>query len=416
MIRKFINCFILFIICVVPLIITPWAKDYYYHPKILTIIILCSFLAVLCILNLKKLQVENSILDLLIICYISLVCLSTIFSVNIHQSFMGRVLREEGLFAICCYLFIFQVSSKFYNYSDRHINIFLLSSIIISIYGISQYFGFDPIPIDPIRKQWHHYAYSTLGNPNFFGSYLTLILPISIFSYIYTNKNVYLSTSSILFLSLLCTRTRGTWLGFMSSFIILCYFLYRLKANSKPVLKIITIFLAITILLNIFNHNETIKRFTSIIKDAKSVATLSQKSEYAGSTRIFIWKRAIKLIPKKPFLGYGPDTFDIEFMNTFRNDTKKFIGEIIVDKAHNEYLQIAVTTGVPSLVVYLGILYLILKKSYKNIQKNILIIPLLCSISGYLVQAFFNISVVSVAPVYWTTLGILSNFSNLEKN
>lgn len=40
-----------------------------------------------------------------------------------------------------------------------------------------------------------------------------------------------------------------------------------------------------------------------------------------------------------------------------------------------------------------------------------MIIPLLCSVIGYLVQAFFNISVVSVAYVYWIALGMLSNIT-----
>lgn len=84
---------------------------------------------------------------------------------------------------------------------------------------------------------------------------------------------------------------------------------------------------------------------------------------------------------------------------------------IIFDKAHNEYLHIAVTTGVPALMAYLYFVLNIVIKAIKNVGKNIMIIPLLCSVIGYLVQAFFNISVVSVAYVYWIALGMLSNIT-----
>ncbi|WP_168190052.1 O-antigen ligase family protein [Caloramator sp. E03] len=286
------------------------------------------------------------------------------------------------------------------------------SSSLISIYGILQYFGYNLVKVDPIRSKWVRYVYSTIGNPNFLGSYLVLILPISIYCFIKSKKIIYIVTSSLFYSTLLLTNTRSAWLGFGVSFILLAILSLKYKKGLKSLLLVLFLIFAIALFLNFNKNNALIKRFDSIIIDAKTFYLNNATSEYSGSSRIFIWKRALKLIQKSPFIGYGPDTFDLVFMSNYRNDVKKYIGNIIIDKAHNEYLQIAVTLGIPALFIYLFFLFTILYKAFKNTKKNILIIPLLCSIIGYLIQAFFNISVVSVSPVFWAFLGILYNFTS----
>ena len=85
-------------------------------------------------------------------------------------------------------------------------------------------------------------------------------------------------------------------------------------------------------------------------------------------------------------------------------DTHQFI-----DKAHNEYLQIAATIGIPAMIVYLAFLAQILSSQKKKIFKDnatfILVIPII----SYIVQAFFNISTIGVAPIFWALLGLLQN-------
>jgi hypothetical protein len=50
---------------------------------------------------------------------------------------------------------------------------------------------------------------------------------------------------------------------------------------------------------------------------------------------------------------------------------QEFTGKkIIVDKAHNEYLQLAITAGIPALLIYLWFIGLILKNSVKSYLRN----------------------------------------------
>ena len=79
-----------------------------------------------------------------------------------------------------------------------------------------------------------------------------------------------------------------------------------------------------------------------------------------------------------------------------------------IGKAHNEYLQIAATMGIPALVVYLIFIGMIIFPSIKYMKKSKVITVYTIVIISYLVQAFFNISTIGVAPILWLILGLAS--------
>jgi len=142
---------------------------------------------------------------------------------------------------------------------------------------------------------------------------------------------------------------------------------------------------------------------------------LLNKYDSFASGRGYIWSRSIMMLPKVILKGYGPDTFTV----TFPQDD--FIAKLnagwnanmIVDKPHNMYLQIAINTGVISLLSLLilwGIYIILSIKLYKSIiydsiEKNI---GFACFIAvlAYLVAGIFNDQIVSVAPLFWIVLGM----------
>ena len=79
------------------------------------------------------------------------------------------------------------------------------------------------------------------------------------------------------------------------------------------------------------------------------------------------------------------------------------------DKAHNEYLHIAATNGIPALGIYLVFLGLIIMPRISIMFKDKITFIFLLCIFSYLVQAFFNISTIGVAPLFWMILGLIDN-------
>lgn len=138
--------------------------------------------------------------------------------------------------------------------------------------------------------------------------------------------------------------------------------------------------------------------------------------ERLGSGRGYIWSRTIPLLKNSIIIGYGPDTF---FINFPQNDVlaKHYVyGNMweIVDKPHNLYLQIAYSTGVVSLIAFLVLIGRYFWNFFKNIKNGdkennlqyALKVAFLLSVCGYLGAGLFNDSVVSVAPLFWVFLGL----------
>lgn len=160
--------------------------------------------------------------------------------------------------------------------------------------------------------------------------------------------------------------------------------------------------------------------------DLEYPATFGFKGkEKLGSSRGYIWSRSIPMIKDTLILGNGPDTFAFEFPQGdligkyYAYDTPN----IVVDKPHNLYLQIAINYGIIALLGFIAImlLYIVdsiklyaLKKTY---EKSQLLGTTTClGVIGYLFAGIFNDSVVSVAPIFWIILGVgvALNFMNRE--
>jgi putative inorganic carbon (HCO3(-)) transporter len=137
--------------------------------------------------------------------------------------------------------------------------------------------------------------------------------------------------------------------------------------------------------------------------------------EKAGANRVYIWLRTIDLIKESPWVGYGLENLESVFVEKYSEEMMEIYGKIyLVDRAHNEYLHIAVSSGIPALIAYLIFIVLCLKKGYELTKRDIRYLPYFTAISAYLVQAFFNISVVSVAYIFWIFLGVITNENVFE--
>lgn len=138
--------------------------------------------------------------------------------------------------------------------------------------------------------------------------------------------------------------------------------------------------------------------------------------ELLGSSRGYIWSRSIPLLKNTILFGYGPDTFAAYFpQNDIFGKMYAYYGDMwqVVDKPHNLYLQIALNTGIISLLAFLILMGLYILKSIRIYIKSTYDdfisqagVAVFAAIIGYLGAAFFNDSVVSVAPVFWVLLGL----------
>lgn len=134
------------------------------------------------------------------------------------------------------------------------------------------------------------------------------------------------------------------------------------------------------------------------------------------SGRGYLWSRTLPLLknPKYFFLGSGPDTFTIVFPQDdyIGMELNGYKGSIVT-KPHNLYLQIAVQTGVPSLIAFLVLCFwyvgqsfrLYWKRQFESYYEQVGA-GILLAVLGYLIAGIVNDSTVCVAPIFWVLLGI----------
>jgi O-antigen ligase len=152
------------------------------------------------------------------------------------------------------------------------------------------------------------------------------------------------------------------------------------------------------------------------LTDIKAPYVGFEGRERLASSRGYIWSRTIPMIKKTILIGHGADTYALHFPN---NDyVGKFLGfrstNTIVDKPHSMYLQSAVNTGVLSVLALLALFGMYLVQSlkayfFKRDYHDFIDtggLAIFMAVMIYLFTGISNDSLVSVAPVFWTLLGI----------
>ncbi len=356
-----------------------------------------------------KFNIADVFIFILTICAI----VSTIFSVKPEVSLVGANGRNEGLLMILCYYSIFLVCSyiKDPKYKKMIILTFLFASFL------------------QLREPFFRAKNTGLvGHHNFFGTYCLLVYSLATGMFIFNSekkeKYLYLAISTIFFTYLVCCVTTSVVIGLFFVFIaiigyIIILIILKYKGNLKKgrlnsvstlFIKLFVVFDMIIICfilgggttLYIFNESNAIKKDFADVTDGKL-------SDDFGSQRGFIWKETLKIVPNYWVHGAGIDCL------TYAFDGKSLITpktNRIVDKAHNEYLQILVTEGVLSVVTYITFLLYTFVNSIKHIFKNetlnkSIYIPLFLAFIGYAIQAFANIRVTRVAPFFFIIFGLL---------
>jgi len=137
----------------------------------------------------------------------------------------------------------------------------------------------------------------------------------------------------------------------------------------------------------------------------EEISSLTEKSkEQIGNGRLLLWENSLPLVKKYWLIGCGLDNF---------KDAYPQEGSLKYDKAHNVYLQILITNGLFALIFFLLLLFMAFLRGVK--KKNVILTPIYVAFIGYSIQAFFNISVIDVAPYYYIILGLIfSDYSDLK--
>ncbi len=412
-----------------PLVVIPYGREYWYWPKISTVYLLLVVIITALVWrggSIKRVlfHCSKNPLTVPLLAYGASGLLSVVFSISPLLSIFGDEYREEGVFTIVSYIlltFLFAELNRTRAQLLQLMRALLGCCVVVSIFALCQYFGFDPIG-NPFVSEHDEAGRvgSTIGNPNFLGKYLVLVLPIMLtffFNAVSRHAKYFFGAgAAVAGIALILTFTRASWFGFAVSAVV---FVAALGRGGRRTLRKKMAAVAIVLIVCAASF-EGVSQLRQAQQSERAVATLSDKVSSAldfsrpggMSGRLFAWQKAMVMIRERPLLGYGLDTHMLVMSQFSIEYIAKYNDHVLIDRVHNNYLDIALPQGLVGLAAYLAIVMTFMVWLMRTLQaesvisQRILYCGIFASFCGYLVNDFFIFSVVSVSPIFWSLMGI----------
>jgi len=325
----------------------------------------------------------------------------------------------------------------------RMVFVTLASSFLVSLYGIAQHSGIDKdIWVQDVQNR----VFSTLGQPNWLAAWIVALLPLTwalalnlkLFSQKSKIKTkdifkflLWFLLSILLFVTLLFTKSRSGLLGF--AFTSVCFWsltLVKFLKDKGPFYfsYVFLIFNISFLILILFFGTFWIPKLSNVIKTPNYTMQPTSEAGQApltafqgpaletggtesGEIRKIVWRGAIEIWKHYPIFGSGVETFAFSYYQ-FRPIEHNLVSEwdYLYNKAHNEYLNYAATTGTAGILTYsilIGAIFLTFFKfkkqnsEFKNTdiisKSEVMNFALFAGFTSILITNFFGFSVVPVA-------------------
>ncbi len=348
----------------------------------------------------------------------------------INTALLGESGRYEGLLSLFAYFGIFLLATAVMKYSSVKIifDILIGAGIIQAIVAVMQHIpwgfpsDFRKLPAILLLKDVH-LSSGLSDSPIFYGSFLTLVTAVAIAGAIYdkniTRARIYGAASVLFFLTGLFTSSVVPLIGIGTALVLTIVIELTagkketkfetglLKSSGKRLAAILVAFAAVFGIVfaaqGIYLRDKAIAYtdcFNRLFIAAGSPSPVNKQSLWEIGA-----ERSLIMIKEHPLLGVGPDMMA-------KNQVTEDLVSDSIDRSYNEYLYIAATRGIPSLLIYLVLVgatvYRLVKdlKQFRDDREKWFRPALLTAVLAYSVQAFFSVSAVTVAPFFWLLMGI----------
>jgi len=313
--------------------------------------------------------------------------LSTIASLTPRISFFGSYQRLQGTYTTLSYIVIFFLvlqGLRTREQLERLVTTAILVSLPISLYGLLQRYGLDPLPwaADVSGR-----VASNMGNSIFVSAYLIMVIPLTLgrlvnsFSAILTEEeglfaNTVLSACYVFILAaqLICAlfaKSRGPWMGLMEGLFFFVLLLALIKRRRGVMLATVGAAAVLVAFLVVFNLPRSP---LAPLRDAPYIGRMGRVFETetgTGLVRVLIWRGAVKMItphkpiqypsgqldglnPLRPIIGHGPEMMFEAYKPFYPPELAHAEARTASpDRSHNETFDALVTRGLIGFLAYM---------------------------------------------------------------
>ncbi len=353
-------------------------------------------------------------IHLLVLLYWAISSVSVAFSPLKLSAFSGWV-------KLTLYLVMFALASRVFRYPKIMswiITIFLLTSLVVSAYGVRQEFiGVEPLatwndPNSPLADDTRVYSY--LGNPNLLAGYLIPAVAFSLGALlVWPTLPQKALALCMVFTNSAClyfTDSRGGWIGLV---VLIATFSLGLRYWWQDYLPPFWRRWLLPIIFGGFGLLIFMATLTVEPLRLRILSLFSWRGDSSNNFRINVWYAVLDMIRDRPLIGIGPgnEVFNQIYPNYMRVNYTAL-------SAYSIFLEIAVETGFIGLICFLwlvittvvqGIGRLITYRGQNN-RQGIWIIASIAALTGMLTHGL--VDTVWYRPqihiIWWLSLAIIA--------
>lgn len=394
------------------IIITPWIS--YDSINLAKFSILSVGGSILCIqlLVFRKSFFKKEYKPLAVILSVFLIWqLIAFFNSNLNyiEGFFGVDGRKTGILTYLFFGVIFYISCIFssQDQSRNFIKILIVSGVLSTIYAFVQILNLDPFnwntPYKPI--------FGFFGNSNFLASFLGMSASASLALILKRGSSRMIRLTLIVYIFsaifvIYKSESEQGYFVFLTGLLVTVYVFLKNSQRFKKYqvgysVAVLSGFL--TVVLDIFQKAP----WKSILYSP----SISERGEF--------WRAAIKMTTDNPVTGIGLDGFRDSY-NRYRDISAATRDPWTrVTSAHNVFLDISSGGGFPLLILYLLIVFTVIKSAIKVISSStkpdLYFTALVSAWFGYLLQSIVSINHLGIAIWGWAIGGAIVGYDIKSK-
>jgi O-antigen ligase len=218
-------------------------------------------------------------------------------------------------------------------------------------------------------------------------------------------KVVVAGIAALMAASIFLSGSRGGMAAFIAQMVVLGVLMARKREGGWRQPLMLGSFLAVVIVFLVWmGGNALTQRLISIHSEARE--------EINGGIRLSIDRDCLRMLIKRPILGWGLGTFP-----TVYPEFRSFYTNFFVNQAHNDYLQLLVETGLAGFSIAVWFLVLVFRqaagklKNWTETASGSMTMAALLGCVGILVHSFldFNLQIPANAALFYVLCAIAAS-------
>jgi len=251
------------------------------------------------------------------------------------------------------------------------------------------------------------FIYGPYVNHNHYAGLMEMLTPFPLVLAVthFTSGNRKIAVAGVAALmagTIFLSGSRGGMVAFVAQIVVLGVLMVRRREGSWKQPLMLGIFVTVVIVFLVWiGGNELTRRLMSIHSEARE--------EISGGVRVSIDRDCLRMLLKRPFLGWGLGAFPIVYP-----EFRSFYTTFFVNQAHNDYLQLLVETGLVGFSIAIWFLVTVFRraadklKNWTETANGALTVAALLGCVGILVHSLldFNLQIPANAALFYVLCAI----------